>query len=198
VELFVESTKTIVLASSSPRRRELLERIGLVFIVDPSGEPEETPSGLDPSSLAKTLSLRKAAAVAGRHPDAVVIAADTFGVLKGRILGKPHTAAEAVKMLKLINGKSHRVVTGLTVIDSATFKVVTRVVETRVFIQLMTDQSIERYVATGEPLDKAGAYAIQGLGSVIVQKIVGDYYNVMGLPLNALAGILLQFGIHVL
>jgi septum formation protein len=190
--------RMIILASASPRRRELLEKIGLVFMVDPSDCPEADQVDLSPESLAQSISRHKAEAVARQYPDAIVIAADTFGVLRGKILGKPHTSSEAVKMLRLLSGKSHRVITGLTVIDSASHKIVSGVVATRVYFKALNAREIARYVATGEPLDKAGAYAIQGLGSVIVEKIVGDYYNVVGLPLNALVGILSEFGIEVL
>lgn len=190
--------RSIVLASASPRRKELLEKIGLVFKIAPSDYPEDCQADVLPESRAKSISISKAAAVTCKYPDAIVIAADTFGILRGKILGKPHTPAEAVKMLQMISGKSHRVITGLTLIDSARHKMVTRVVETRVYIKKLNLREIENYVATGEPLDKAGAYAIQGLGSVIVEKIIGDYYNVVGLPLNTLTGILREFGIEVL
>jgi septum formation protein len=196
--LLLDQKRTIVLASASPRRKELLEKIGLVFTVDPSDCPEAHLMSLPPESIAKDISISKATAVARRHPDAIVIAADTFGVLRGKILGKPHTETEAAEILKLLSGKSHRVITGLTVIDSANHKMVTRIVETRVYIKKLDEREIASYIATGEPLDKAGAYGIQGIGSVIVEKIVGDYYNVVGLPLNVLAEILSEFGIQVL
>jgi septum formation protein len=190
--------KTIILASSSPRRRELLAKIGLHFDVDPSDYPEDLNQCLEPYELARTLAEGKALSVARKNPDALIIAADTFGVLHGRILGKPHTADEACKMLRTLSGKSHRVITGLAVLDSTSHKIITRIVETRVYIKKLNQEEINSYVKTGEPLDKAGAYAIQGLGSVIVKKIVGDYYNVMGLPLQVLAEILSEFGINVL
>ena len=122
--------------------------------------------------------------MAARHKSAFIIAADTIGVIGNKILGKPHTENEACKMLNEISGKSHAVITGFTVLDSATNKILSRTVNTKVYIRKLTKQEIDAYVKTGEPLDKAGAYAIQGLGAVIVEKIEGDYYNVMGLPLN--------------
>jgi septum formation protein len=115
-----------------------------------------------------------------------------------RILGKPHTKNEARKMLHEISGKSHLVITGFSIIDTTTDKIVTRTVDTRVYIKNLTREEIDAYVKTGEPLDKAGAYAIQGMGAVMVEKIEGDYYNVMGLPLNALTETLNKFGIYVL
>jgi septum formation protein len=190
--------RRIILASSSPRRKEFLERTGLKFTVDPSEYPEHLCSDLSPEGLVKALSIGKAAAVARKYQDAVIIAADTIGVVRRTIIGKPHTEAEARKMLELISGKSHRVITGLTLIDSKTNKMVTRIVETRVYIKKLSPQEIRNYVKSGEPLDKAGAYAIQGLGSVIVQKIIGDFYNVVGLPLNTLAECLKIFGVDIL
>jgi septum formation protein len=192
-----QQKRTIILASASPRRKELLEKIGVKFVVDPSDYPEDLDSDLSPEDLAKSLSLGKARTVAERHPDAIVIAADTFGVLKGKILGKPHTSSEAEAMLQLMSGKSHRVITGLTVIDSAANKCITRTVETRVYIKKLSPEEITNYVKTGEPLGKAGAYAIQGSGAAMVEKIVGDYDNVVGLPLNALAESLREVGVEI-
>jgi septum formation protein len=194
----LKQNRTIILASASPRRQELLEKIGLKFTADPSNYPEDLNQDLRPEAQAKAISLGKARTAAQKYPDAIIIAADTFGVLRGKILGKPRNAGEAVTMLQLMSGKSHRVITGFTVMDSATGKAVTRAVETRVYFKQLSSAEILDYVKTGEPLDKAGAYAIQGLGSLIVEKIVGDYYNVMGLPLNALAESLKKFGINVL
>jgi septum formation protein len=194
----VEQNRKIVLASASPRRKELLEKIGLKITVDPSDFPEDLRSDLKPEGLVKYVSMGKAAAVSPRYPDAVIIAADTIGVLRGRIIGKPHSAEAARQMLLDLSGKSHRVITGFTIIDTASRKSLTRVVETRVYIKPLSPLEIINYVKTGEPLDKAGAYAIQGLGAVIVRKITGDYYNVVGLPLNALVESLQEFGISVL
>jgi septum formation protein len=194
----LEQKRTIILASASPRRKELLEKIGLKFTVDPSDYPEEFRPDLKPEGQSKAISIGKARAVAKKYRDAIIIAADTFGVLRGQILGKPHTSEEAIKMLQTMSGKSHRVITGLTVIDSASNKTVTRTVETRVYIKILSPMEIQNYVKTGEPLDKAGAYAIQGLGSLIVERINGDYYNVMGLPLNALAESLKEFDVNIL
>jgi septum formation protein len=193
----LKQERVIILASSSPRRKELLEKIGIRFKVDPSDYPEDLNSDLSPEDLAKSLSSGKALNVAKKYPDAIIIAADTFGVLKGKILGKPHTADEAEAMLRSMSGKSHRVITGLTVIDSASQKSITSTVETRVYIKKLSSEEISNYVKTGEPLDKAGAYAIQGLGSIIVEKIVGDYYNVVGLPLNTLVKSLKDLGLEV-
>ena len=190
--------KNIVLASSSPRRRELLENIGLAFTVDPSEICEAQPAGFKPAELARTLSLHKARAAASRHPDSIVIAADTIGVLDGKILGKPLDAPHARKMLEEMSGRCHSVITGFTVVDSATGRAVSRTVETMVFFRKLTRAEISRYVNTGEPLDKAGAYAIQGLGALLVERIEGDYNNVIGLPLGALAKVLKEFDVSLM
>jgi septum formation protein len=189
--------KTIILASASPRRKELLEKIGLKFEVDASGCEEDLNSAAEPDELVRRISVKKAKSAAVRHQNAVIIAADTIGVIGDKILGKPHTENEARQMLQEINGKSHSVITGFTVLDTATNRIFTGTVNTTVYIKKLTLQEIAAYVKTGEPMDKAGAYAIQGLGAVIVEKIKGDYYNVMGLPLCALSEALKEFGISV-
>jgi len=188
-------TRPIVLASASPRRRELLENIGLKFTVDPAEITEIQTNSLKPAELAKALSLRKARAAALRHADSIIIAADTFGVLDGVILGKPVDARHARRMLAGLSGRCHSVITGFTIIDTTTGRAVSRAVETRVYFRKLGRSEIARYVKTGEPLGKAGAYAIQGLGALLVEKIEGDYYNVIGLPLCALAGVLRRFDI---
>ena len=190
--------KTIILASASPRRKELLEKINLKFEVDASDCEENIDPGLEPRKIVRQLSIQKAKTVEARHKNSIIIAADTVGVMGDRILGKPHTKNEARKMLHEISGKSHLVITGFSIIDTTTDKIVTRTVDTRVYIKKLTREEIDAYVKTGEPLDKAGAYAIQGRGAVMVEKIEGDYYNVMGLPLNALTEALKKFGIYVL
>ena len=190
--------KRIILASASPRRKELLEKIGLKFEVEPSNYAEDMHSKLSPNELARSISLEKAKVVAGRHKNAIVIAADTFIVFRGKILGKPNSLAEARKMLMTLKGKSHSVITGFTILDSDQNKVLTKSVETIIHIRNLTSEEVDAYVKSREPLDKAGAYAIQGLGSVIVEKIEGDYFNVIGLPLSALVEGLKEFGIRVL
>jgi septum formation protein len=190
--------KRIILASASPRREELLGKIGLKFEVEPSDYAEDMHSRLSPDELARAISLEKARAVASRHKNAIVIAADTFIVFRGKIMGKPNTEAEARKMLMTLRGKSHSVITGFTILDTDENKVLTKSVETIIHIRNLTSKEIDAYVKSKEPLDKAGAYAIQGLGSVIVERIEGDYSNVMGLPLSALAKGLKEFGIYIL
>ena len=189
----------IVLASSSPRRTQLLHQLGLNFVVDSGDDDEIIDIGIqDAHAFSQQISKIKALAVASRHPEALIIAADTIGILEGKILGKPRDADEARDMLAFISGKPHRVVTGYTVMHTQTNRTVTKSVETIVYIKFLTKIEIDDYVATGEPLDKAGSYGIQGRGAVIVEKIEGDYYNVVGLPLFSLASTLSEFGIFTL
>ena len=188
----------IILASTSPRRKELLQKLNLRFKAVNSDYEEDMNSKLKPLELAKYLSRGKAKAVAKQYKKHVIIAADTFIVLKDEPLGKPHTAPQAKKMLAKISGKPLLVITGFTIIDTANNKTMSKAVETKVYIKKLSNREINSYVKSNEPLDKAGAFAIQGLGAVIVRKIEGDYFNVMGLPLNALSEALKKFGIHIL
>lgn len=189
--------KKIVLASASPRRKEILKNAGLIFEVDKSGCEEKITPGLRPQALARSLSRQKAESVAARHKNALVIAADTFIVLKEKVLGKPHTEREAIRMLGTLSGKEHTVITGFTIVDTGSGKTISRSVKTRVHFRRLEPKDIESYVKSGEPLDKAGGYAIQGLGSALVRKIEGDFLNVVGLPLGALLKGLKEFGVHV-
>jgi len=190
--------KKIILASASPRRKEILEITGLKFSVCSSDYEEDLDLPLKPHKLARFLSLRKAEAVAHKHKGAIIIAADTFICFKNRLFGKPHSREEAEKMLRLLNGKVHSVITGYSVIDMQNDQIVSRSVATKVYFRKLTEGEINAYVRSGEPLDKAGAYAVQGLGAVFIEKIEGDFFNVMGLPLCALTESLKKFGVHVL
>ncbi|MBI2934877.1 MAG: septum formation inhibitor Maf [Chloroflexi bacterium] len=191
--------RNIVLASASPRRRDLLEQIGLRFVIDAGDFAEQLPaSSRNPEAVALDLACRKAAGVAARHPDSLIIGADTLVVLGHRVLGKPANPDEARKMLRRLGGRAHTVITGICILDSATNKALSRAVQTRVWLKRLSPEEIDAYVKSREPLDKAGAYGIQGLGSVIVKKIEGDYFNVVGLPLYALAEGLMEFGVEVL
>lgn len=192
------NTKKIVLASASPRRKELLEKLGFEFTVEASNSDEAVRPGVEPHELAESLSREKASMVGRNHRNALVIAADTFILLDDMVLGKPASETEARDMLQRITGRQHSVITGFTILDTASNKAISESVETRVYMRKLTLKEIDAYVKTGEPLDKAGAYAIQGLGSVIVERIEGDYFNVIGLPLSALTESLKEFGIYVL
>ncbi len=176
--------KQIILASGSPRRKELLEKAGLEFIVDPSSYEEELDSNLEPNELVKQLSLGKANDIASRHENAVIIGADTIIVFEGKILGKPKDENDARETLSRLSGQVHSVITGFTLIDTGTGKILSKSVETKVYFKELTPQEIDDYVKSGEPLDKAGSYAIQGLGAKLVDEIEGDFDNVVGLPIN--------------
>ncbi len=189
--------KQIVLASASPRRRDILQLTGLPFKVDPVNCTENMDIRVSPRRLSRVLSAKKARIAAGKYPDGLIIAADTFVVFRGKIMGKPHTPAEAREMLAALSGKVHTVITGFTIIDTRTGKCISRSVETKVYFDKLSIKEINAYVRTGEPLDKAGAYAIQGLGSIFVRRIEGDYFNVIGLPLNAMKSCLIEFGINI-
>ena len=188
--------KTIILASQSPRRRELMKQIGLKCEVYPSEVTEDIDRRLGPHELAKSLSAAKAEAVARRHPHALIIAADTLILFEGKVMGKPADRNDARRMLGELSGKAHLVITGFTVADGG--RAVSRSVETKVYLKTLPPDEIEAYVNSGEPMGKAGAYAIQGLGAAIVEKIEGDYFNVVGLPLHALTETLKEFGVEVL
>ncbi|MBN1375286.1 MAG: septum formation protein Maf [Dehalococcoidia bacterium] len=189
--------KTVILASSSSRRRELLEKTGLEFIVAPVGIEEKLDSSIEPAELAVSISLQKAVSARLSHPGSIIIAADTFGVLEGRLLGKPRNPGHARRMLTSMSGKCHQVITGFTILDCDSGKTISRAVITSVYFKLLSQSQIDQYVASGEPLDKAGAYAIQGAGAELVAKIEGDYSNVIGLPLNMLLQELKGFGIDL-
>ena len=186
----------LILASASPRRRELLGHLGLPFDVIPATGPETPPVGADAGETALALSQAKAREVAERYPDAVVIGADTVVEIDGVILGKPHDEADARRMLGLLSGREHRVYTGVTVISGGREESAWE--RTRVFFRLMTEAEIASYVATGEPMDKAGAYGYQGRAGLYVEKIEGDYFNVVGLPLCLLGKMLSKIGVTLL
>lgn len=170
----------LVLASGSPRRRAFLEQLGLSFSVVPADLDESVHAGELPAAYVERLAREKAQAVAARHPGQPVLAADTTVVLAERVLGKPADPAEARLMLRDLCGREHRVLTGVALAGRS---IRTRVVETFVELREASDAEIAWYVDTGEPLDKAGAYAIQGVGGFLVRGIRGSYSNVVGLPL---------------
>ena len=188
----------LILASQSPRRRELLERMGLTeFEIHPAVGEESASPDLTPAQLVEELSRQKAREVAlTAGAQDVIIAADTVVSADGRVLGKPHSTREAQEMLRFLSGRTHTVYTGMTV--RCGDRELTQHEATQVLFRALTDAEIAAYVATGEPMDKAGAYGIQGRGCVLVEGIRGDYYNVMGLPVCRLALMLREFGIEPL
>lgn len=201
----MQTKKRIILGSASPRRRELLEQIGISFEVRVS-DKEEVYHSLIPEEIVKELALSKAENVADDLrekqeqvkqisfdkknnvlSDTIVIGADTIVVSDGSILGKPKDEADAVRMIRSLQGRSHKVYTGVAILDydeEGKTKSVVHAVETEVFVSPMSDEEIREYAATGEPLDKAGAYGIQGRFAAYIERIDGDYYNVVGLPVS--------------
>lgn len=190
--------KKIILASASSRRKELLKQLGLEFKVMVSPYDEEESYGSSPYEYVEKLSYNKARAVSVFHTDALIIGADTIGIYNDVAVGKPKGSESAKRTLKMLSGGMHTVITALTILDSASGKSVTQTVSTKVYMREITDEEIDAYVKSGEPLDKAGAYAIQGLGAIFVEKIEGDYFNVVGLPICTLSEMLKGFGVDVL
>ena len=186
----------IVLASASPRRRDIMRTLGLSFAVEASSVDETVTPGALIDEVVLDLALLKARDVAARHSDALVVAADTLVELDGRIFGKPVDAGDARRMLLAMRDRTHRVATGLVLRDGERER--TSLIETLVTFRPIAEAEIDAYIATGEPLDKAGAYGIQGLGAAFVSRIEGDYYNVAGLPVAALNQLLLEAGCCVI
>lgn len=189
----------IILASGSPRRRELLEmlRVKDLLVIPARGEELAHPE-LAPDALVRELARCKAAEVAAAHagPEDAVIAADTVVVLDGAVLGKPRDKADAARMLRSLSGRSHTVFTGLCVMRGG--RVLSHAEESRVYFRPLGEDEIGRYIATGEPMDKAGAYGAQGFASLFVERLEGDFFNVMGLPLCALGNLLKQLGVDLI
>ncbi len=187
--------KKLILASGSPRRKEFLDKAGLTFEIITSDYVEDMTLSLPPTELVKFLSHGKALPVAKDHPEATVLSADTIVVCNGAILGKPHTEENARKMLRHLSGTEHSVFTGFTVIHIEDNKSHLQAVETKILFKELSDEEIDEYIATGDPLDKAGAYAIQKVGDKFVEKIDGSFSNVVGLPIEEVLAVLRdQFG----
>ena len=182
----------IVLASQSPRRAELLERLGLEFEVEPADIDEGYPGDEMPARYAERLAREKAIAVANRHHDALVVGSDTIVVLDSDVLGKPEDEADAVRMLNRLSGLEHEVFTAVAVVLGGRVESAVECVPVR--FRALDEAEIEAYVATGEPLDKAGAYGIQGYGSAIVESIRGDYFAVVGLPVVRMLSLFRRLG----
>lgn len=190
--------KKIILASTSPRRKEILSKTGLSFDIQESNYEEDMTLQMPPGKLSEHLSLGKAKSVANKNNDAIVIAADTFVVYNNKCLGKPKTVSLASEMLNMLNGKENDIITGVTIIDTSNNHTVSFHETTKVFMKKLSSETIEAYIKTGEPLERAGGYSLQELGSILVEKIDGDFFNAMGLPINRLAEELKSFGIKIL
>ena len=178
-----KKNEAFILASGSPRRRELLRQLGFSFTVIPSRLEETNQSGMEPRGHATYYAKEKAKEVAQRYPEQWVLAADTIVVVAEEILGKPANVTEATAMLSRLSGRSHHVITGVCLLHAQYGVEESQAVETEVFMRRLDTADIEGYIATGEPMDKAGAYGIQGIGGCLVQRIEGSYSNVVGLPL---------------
>jgi len=187
----------IILASGSPRRAELLQQIKLPFTIQVSDVDEDNIEKGEPSEWVQRLALAKAKDVAHKFDKGLIIGADTIVVYENRVLGKPQNIQQAIKMLEFLSGSTHRVLTGIALVDVTTKEAITDVEITEVKFRVLTKKEIEAYVASGEPMDKAGSYGIQGLGALFVEGISGCYFNVVGLPLNRLARILQHFGVEI-
>jgi septum formation protein len=183
----------LVLASASPRRQELLRNAGIAFEVQPAHIPEDPLPGEAAKACAERLAREKALAVAHQRPNDCVLGADTVVVVDGQLLGKPSDAADAARMLRMLSGRQHRVITGVCLVVGGLASVASEI--TIVIVSELTDQDIAEYVSSGEPMDKAGAYAIQGIASRWIPRIEGDYSNVVGLPVALVWRMLRQAGV---
>ena len=185
-----------ILASQSPRRRELLSMLGLTFDIITADIDETMDAALPVDQAVAQVCRRKAEAVAKLHPDRLIVSADTIVVVEGKVLGKPHSEQEAAAMLRSLSGRSHTVMTAFCVWQKGEAE--THVEKTDLTFKPLSDEEIAAYIATGSPMDKAGAYGIQDGAAIFVEGLQGDYYNVMGLPLCALTKCLRRRGIPVL
>jgi len=191
--------KPLILASASPRRQELMAFLGYPFEVAPSNFDESRhPTDMDPATYVQTSALSKARVVAPRYDEALVIGADTIVVIDGQILNKPTDEAGAARMLRKLSGRIHQVYTGIAVLEVEGRRILREEVEhekTDVRFAPFSEEIVQAYLATGESSDKAGAYAIQGRGAVLIEGIAGDYFNVVGLPVFRLSRMLERFGL---
>lgn len=184
---------TVILASASPRRRDLLDLIGVIHEVRPANADESYVAGEDPAAHAERLAREKARIGAASSSESLVIGADTIVVVDGHVLGKPRDADDAQRMLKLLRGRTHVVMTAVAVAFQD--RLASAVEQVSVTFRELDDSEIEAYIATGEPMDKAGAYGIQGYGATIVNRIEGDYFAVMGLSLVRLVALMAELGV---
>ena len=188
--------KNLILASGSPRRKELLSLYTTDFTICVSDFDESGVTAPTPAQLVEQLARGKCLAVAKDHPGAVVLGCDTVVDVGGEVFGKPHSVEDAKRMLRALSGRHHQVYTGVAVLAGG--EEYTHVECTEVEFRALTDEEIDAYVATGEPMDKAGAYGVQGQGALLVERIDGDFFNVMGLPVLLLSRMLAEFGVTLL
>jgi septum formation protein len=191
----VKDGDSIVLASESTRRVDILRTLGISFSIIPPDIDETKLKEETPQEFVNRIAFEKASKVGKHFPDKWVIAADTIVVLKGKVLGKPKNERDAFNMLRNLSGKWHKVITGYCVVNLLKNIVYRDIVETKVFVRDMTDEEINRYIKTSEPMGKAGSYAVQGKGGYMVKEIKGSYTNVVGLPICEIAEALLSLGV---
>lgn len=190
--------RPIILASSSPRRKELLKSLGISFKVIPSNLEEVQLDGEVPARAAVRLAQAKALAVARRFPEAVVLGADTVVLLGKEVMGKPKSLAEAERMLKKLSGRTHLVITGFCLLNPEDNRVIKKAITTKVKMKRFSPAELKGYLKSGEPLDKAGAYAVQGIGAFLIKSVQGSYSNVVGLPLAEVSEAFKELGIPYL
>ncbi len=186
--------RRFILASASPRRKEILQNAGFTFEIIVSDADENITENLTPSETVEELAKRKAMAVLEKNSDAVVFGCDTVVAVDGKILGKPKNDDEAFEMIKMLSGKVHTVSTGVCICDANKISVFSNTTEVEFYP--LSDDTIRSYIATGEGKDKAGSYGIQGYGCVLIKEIKGDYFSVMGLPVSESARVLADFGVY--
>jgi septum formation protein len=187
--------RQIILASISPRRRQVFKFLGLKFKSVDSGYKEIVKKSLKPAELVKFLALGKAKAAAKKYPKAVIIAADTMIVFKGKVIGKPKSKKDAEQMLNNFSGKSNLVITGTVILDAASKQVIVTVAETKIYFKKLSAHHINSYIESGEPFDKAGGYNPQGAGFGLIKNIEGDFTNSLGLPMTQVFNALKKLGI---
>ena len=187
----------VILASGSPRRREIVESLGIPFRVVTSGVSEDIEDGFSPEEIVRKLADRKAKAVAASLQEGLVIGSDTTIAFDGSVLGKPADAEEAIRMLQRLRGQEHEVLTAVAIVNVETGRTECGVETTRVVMRNYSDDEVKNYVDSGEPMDKAGSYAIQGKGGALVESIDGPLENVIGLPRDLLVELLAAFGVKL-
>ena len=190
--------KKLILASTSPRRKEIFAKLKLPFEIQESNYEEDMTLEMSPNELVEYLSAGKARAVARKNQNAIVVAADTIVVFNEHRLGKPKSPEHAKEMLEMLSGKENQILTGVTTIDTDSGKTFSFHQAMKVFMEKLSPEIIDAYIKTGEPLDKAGAYALQDLGALLIEKIEGDFFNAMGIPLKRTVEELRAFGVTVL
>jgi septum formation protein len=186
----------LILASASPRRRDLLQQAGVVFTIIPSNTSEEARPGEAPEAYALRVAGEKASDVAMRYPGKWVLAADTIVVIDKEILGKPRDQADGYRMLRLLSGRPHQVMTAFVAVNPGGQEYASQVVASKVTFRSLSEDQIQDYLATGEPFDKAGAYAVQGLGASLIECVEGSYTNIVGLPIDEVLAVLRAAGLY--